>query len=80
MQEVAGEGGDETDDESDDDDDDDVSAVKPTPKGLSFLLSPTVAQLWELLRCVAAASSAAAESSSSGGRGGDVVFAPGVIF
>ena len=69
VQEVAGEGGDETDDESDDDDDD-VSAVKPTPKGLSFLLSPTVAQLWELLRCVAAASSAAAESSSSGGRGG----------
>ena len=61
--------GDGSGDESDDDDDD-VSAVKPTPKGLSFLLSPTVAQLWELLRCVAAASSAAAESGSSGKRGG----------
>ena len=69
---VRGDGsGDESDDDDDDgDDDDDVSAVKPTPKGLSFLLSPTVAQLWELLRCVAAASSAAAESGSSGKRGG----------
>ena len=73
---VRGDGsGDESDDDDDDDDDDgddddDVSAVKPTPKGLSFLLSPTVVQLWELLRCVAAASSAAAESGSSGKRGG----------
>lgn len=65
----AGSDGEDSDDD-DDDDDNDVSAVKPTPKGLSFLLSPTVAQLWELLRCVAAASSAAADSSSSGAGGG----------
>lgn len=50
-----------------DEDDDDVSAVRPTPKGLSFLLSPTVAQLWELLRCVAAASSTSAAGAAGGG-------------
>ena len=60
----------EESDEEEDSDDEDLSPVKPTPKGLSFLLSPTVAQLWELLRCVAAASSAAAESGNNRGEGG----------
>ena len=58
-------------DDDEDEEDEDVSAVKPTPKGLSFLLSPTVAQLWELLRCVAAAEcSSSSSSSSSGGKTG----------
>ena len=71
VEEVAdGDESDDDDEEEEDEDDDDVSAVKPTPKGLSFLLSPTVAQLWELLRCVAAASSAAAEGGSGGRAGG----------